>query len=190
MSTKAHEAVSAAVTAVEDATKVLDAASVEFDSTTVQEAADDLGRLSEAITTLRQLQASLERWVAQCFRAEGWKVNEPVEVPGVGMVEVRRSTTRRAWQHEQLRTAWLNAYLEQNGGEAPDPFTVVEAFLKVASINGWKVTGLRSLGLEANDYCDTEPGAPTVKVQRATLDEQEPGGGEVVALPTRQDGAA
>jgi hypothetical protein len=186
VTTKAHETVSAAVAAVVDAATVLDEASLDFESTTVEEAADSLGQLSDAIMSLRQLQALLERWVAECFRAEGWKANEPREIPGVGVVEVRRSRNRRAWQHEQLRSAWLNEYLSRNGGEAPDPFTVVADFLKVASINGWKVTGLREYGLEADDWCDSEPGTPTVQVRRVEEDETA----DVVELPARQDGAA
>lgn len=182
MTTKAHENVYAAVESVQAAVENLDAVSHEFNSTTVEEAAVSLAEVQAAIVRLRRLEAGLELWVAECFRAEGWKSNEPRELP-LGSVEVRRSTTRRAWDHQGLRRDFLNAYLDRNGGEAPDPFTVVEDFLKVASINGWKVTGLREYGLEANDYCDHEPGTPKVVVNLA---EQA----EVVELPARQDGAA
>jgi hypothetical protein len=82
-------------------------------------------------------------------------------------VEVRRSKTRRAWDHDSLARDWLNTYMEGRGGEAPDPFDVVADFRKVAGIGSWKVTGLREYGIDAGEYCDESPGTPTVSIVRS-----------------------
>lgn len=164
--TEAHERVRPAVLDLAMGVQALDHASTDFDSLTVQEAVEHLSVVKELLANTRQLEAALERWVAECFKAEGWR--DPVEFPGLGVVEVRRSRTRRAWDHQQARTDWLNSYLADHDGEIPDPFEFVEDFLKVASVGGYKVRGLRASGLDPADYCSEEPGTPTVQIVRAS----------------------
>jgi hypothetical protein len=132
----------------------------DIESTTVEESAQILGDVRAHIAVLRQCEAGIERWIATCFREEGWR--DPVELPGIGMVEVRRSTTRRAWDHEGLRARWLNDYVTANGGEVVDPAQIRDALFDVVSVSGWKVTGLKALGIDANDFCQSEPGTPRV----------------------------
>lgn len=164
--TESNERVAPAVLDLCVAAQSLDRASADFDSLTVEEAVANLSTLKEVIGNLRQLEAALERWVAECFKAEGWR--DPQEFPGIGTVDVRRSTTRRAWEHDQLTTDWLNTFMEGRGGETPDPFDVVAEFRKVASVGSWKVRGLRDYGIDVSDYCNSEPGAPTVQIVRAS----------------------
>lgn len=164
--TAANDNVAPAITALCMGVQSLDKASADFDSLTVEEAVEVLSVVKENVTTLRQLEAALERWVAECFKAEGWW--DAREFPGLGSVEVRRSKNRRAWDHQMLRSDWLNTYMEGRGGEAPDPFELIEDFLKVASLGSWKVTGLRAIGFDPADYCDEQPGTPTVQIVRAS----------------------
>jgi hypothetical protein len=163
--TEANERVRPAVFDLSLAVEALDKASLDFDSLTVDEAVEALSVVKELIGRQRQLEAALERWVAECFKAEGWR--DPQEFPGLGLVEVRRSKNRRAWDHDSLARDWLNTYMEGRGGEAPDPFDVVADFRKVAGIGSWKVTGLREYGIDAADYCDESPGTPTVSIVRS-----------------------
>lgn len=164
--TEASERVQPAVFDLSLAVEALDKASADFDSLTVQEAVEHLSVVKEDITTLRQLEAALERWVAECFKAEGWR--DAVEFPGLGTVEVRRSRNRTAWDHEMVRTDWLNRYLSERDGEIPDPFEFVQDFLRVASVGSYKVRGLRASGMDPADYCSEEPGTPTVQIVRAS----------------------
>lgn len=165
--TDAHDAMRYAMLELSMAEAHVNRLSADVDSMTVDEAAEHLSQLKETVKSLRQIEAAFERWIAECFKAEGWKANDPREFPGLGTVEVRRSKNRRAWEHDLLRRDWLNTYMEGRGGETPDPFDVVADFLKVASVGSWKVTGLREYGIDADDYCDSEPGTPTVNIQRA-----------------------
>lgn len=132
----------------------------DLDAIHVQEKAYSLKLLREQFTILRQIEAGLERSIAADFKGNGWR--DPHELPGVGIVEVRRSTERRAWQHDRVRSDWLNAYLTTLEGEIPDPAEIRDAFLKVASVSQYKVTGLRQLGLDAENYCESSPGTPRV----------------------------
>ncbi len=132
----------------------------DVESMTVEETATSLMILRDAIGLLRQCEAGAERWIARCFREEGWDVQH--ELPGIGMVEVRRSKDRKAWQHDRVQSDWLNALMTARGGEHLDPAEVRDEFLKVASISGYKVTGLRELELDPDDYCESSPGTPRV----------------------------
>jgi hypothetical protein len=163
--TAANDRVRPAILDLSIGVSVLDHVSDDFDNLTVAEAVEHLSVLKELIAKQRQLEAALERWVAECFKAEGWR--DPQEFPGLGTVEVRRSRTRRAWEHDLLTRDWLNTFLEGRGGETPDPFDVVEEFRKVASVGSWKVRGLAAYGIDVADYCDETPGTPTVQIVRA-----------------------
>jgi hypothetical protein len=145
---------------LEAATGAVDKAVGDVESSTVQEAAQTLANLRVHIAALRQCEAGLERWIATCFREEGWR--DPVELPGIGMVEVRRSTTRRAWDWPELKTAWLNAYTASTGGEVTDPADIRDALFESFSVSAGKVGGLRELGIEVSDYSSCEPGTPRV----------------------------
>lgn len=153
-----HAALGQLRTAVDDLNRGVG----DVESTTVEEAASALAELRDLISPLRQCEAGLERWIATCFRHEGWDLTH--ELVGVGMVEVRRSVTRRGWDWDELKSAWLNAYMERNGGEVTDPAQIRDALFESFSVSGGKVTGLRELGIDANDYASVEPGPPRVVI--------------------------
>jgi hypothetical protein len=141
-------------------TEQINADAADIESMTVEEAARALRGLRRNLGIIRQVEAGLERWIAECFAHEKWR--DPHELPGVGMVEVKRSKDRKAWDHEALKSRWLNAYTASTGGEVTDPAEVRDALLNVVSIAGWKVTGLRELDIDADDYCSSLPGTPRV----------------------------
>lgn len=89
-----------------------------------------------------------------------------VEVEGIGMVNVHRSTNRKHWDERSALFAVLDARLQERGGEVPDPAEVVEWVLEVAGINYLRVGALKAVGLRADDYCDTSPGTPQVAITR------------------------
>ena len=146
------------------ATGWVDDAIRDVESTTVEEAAACLVILREHVARLRQFDAALERWIADVFRDQRW--HDPRETP-VGLVEVKRSTNRRQWDHDQAAKAWLAAHIEAKGGEIEDPFDLLREFRAAATVAGWKVGPFKALGLDVNDYCSTEPGVPHVYITRS-----------------------
>jgi hypothetical protein len=164
--TNAGKDAASALLLLETAAGAVDKAVGDVESTTVQEAAQTLANLRVHIATLRQCEAGIERWIAQCFREEGWR--DPVELPGVGMVEVRRSKNRRGWQYDALRSKWVNVFVprwaELHEGEEPAPGDVMAALFECFTVTGAKVRSMKSIGIDVDDYCESEPGAPTVSI--------------------------
>lgn len=96
-----------------------------------------------------------------------------VTVDGVGVVERRAGTTRKAWDHP--RVAWLVAShavderrVDTETGETDDPVKVaVQALLDAAGIGYWRSGSLREFGLDPDDYCDTSYGPAKVILHRS-----------------------
>lgn len=151
-----------ALSALEASGEAVDKATARVDDVKVEDAVQSLARMREVIAQLRRCEAGFERWIAEVFADQGWR--DPHEFPGVGAVEVRRSKTRRAWDHEALQRKWLDAHMAETGGEVLEPAEVVTAYRKVAQVSGYKVTGLKELGIYADDFCDSEPGTPRVVI--------------------------
>lgn len=109
---------------------------------------------------------------------------------GTMVVERHRGSDRKAWQHEDwqrdvrakvLRAAGLagaQGVLTAEGEvvEAGVLYDVLAAVQGVHGAAGPKVTGLRGLGLDARDYCETTAGAWHVKVTRMTEETATEGG--------------
>lgn len=165
--TDAGQALTDALNDLGTATGWVDDAILDVESTDFLEAVAALSTLRDHVAKLRQYDAALERWIAAIFRDQHWR-DDPQEVAGLGLVEVKRSTQRRRWDHEQAAKAWLAAHMEANGGEVPDPFDLLREFRSAATVAGWKVGPFRALGLDVNDYCSTEPGVPHVYITRST----------------------
>lgn len=158
----AEEALADAVWAYAEAAQELDKATAAIDDCDVAVVVAALAAVRAATTQARQCDGSMERRIAAVFKAEGWSEDRAFD--GVGQVEVRRSTARRGWDHDTLARDWLAAWMAKRGGVMPDPGEVVRAFRNAAQVNGWKVGETRALGLNVNDYCDTEPGPPVVRI--------------------------
>lgn len=149
---------------------MLDQCAADVESLTAEEAVEILFRLRAAVETMRRVDAALEVWIAKVFRELGHPPKTPVEFPE-GMVEVKRSRDRKEWQHEALRSKWLNVWLdvwlEEHGGELPSAAEVRDALLDCVSVSAWKVTGLRKLSIDSDDYCTSLPGTARVVITSA-----------------------
>lgn len=134
--------------------------------------------VSELMDDLSALRRQAQADVAKLMAANGEKKRE---VPGVGLVEVKGGSERKNWKsRDVLREVIFRALYDPETGEArlpenADPIDVAKAVeVNVASCLGmtgstsWKVGkwsekneawdgGLRSLGLEPEDYCDEVP---------------------------------
>lgn len=152
--------VRAALDDVMDALEVLNAAATHVQDLDLTQSVSILKDLRRVVVELRLIDdAYLTRRVSELLRY----VNGPVEVEGVAAVEIARSKNRRAWQHDALIRDWLDAHMIATGGEVCDPADLLTAFRKAAQISGWKVTAMREMGLDVDDYCDSSPGVAQVR---------------------------
>jgi hypothetical protein len=106
---------------------------------------------------------AVEARVIVARRADG--ISGDVPVPGVGVVAVHRARNRKQWDHEGLAGHVLDRHLSDRGdGELPTPWEVRDWLMEAAAIGYWRVGVLKQLGLDADDFCDSTPGHPTVQI--------------------------
>lgn len=86
------------------------------------------------------------------------------EVPCIGFVQIKRSSARKAWQHDELLSLVARKASE---ARVPDPETgevesEAEAVLRevraCAGFSYWKVGELRVRGIDPDEYVETTPG--------------------------------
>lgn len=134
----------------------LNEALVDFDDDW-QHAVLMLHSLRLARQTLQVCEAAIEKAITSSAP------REPQEIPGVGTMQVRKGSTRKAWDHDGLAKAVISTRLAATG-EVPDPFEVRDWITEAASFSYWRVGILRELGIDASDYCESTPGRATVQI--------------------------
>ena len=93
-------------------------------------------------------------------------------VDGLGIVERRSSTTRKKWRSEDLLGHVIRLAVDPDAtGELP---AVPELLARLRSTLAatvpftgslaWRVTALRELGLDPDEWCDTEPGKTSIQI--------------------------
>lgn len=141
----------------------------------IEDAAAFLSRLRVVITNLRQIEGLYERWIAAIFRDQGWPTGykKPHPVDGVGDVEVTYSSTT-TWDHEGTLKAWSEKWLDEwaanHEGQLPEPWDVTAALTEVVGVSYWRVTPLKALGLDPDDYRSKSWGAAKVKITESSDD--------------------
>lgn len=82
---------------------------------------------------------------------------------GIGQINVYRTKERKAWDVRGVCQAVIDKHMEATGGELPnDPWTIVEWVLEVLPGGDPRLTPLRSMGLDPENYHTVTPGNPTV----------------------------
>jgi hypothetical protein len=121
-----------------------------------------LAAIRDAQAKLAVLQRECEANVADAVKASGER--EP-EVPGVGVLKVRRSS-RTEWDSSRLF-----AVLMARAAEAEDPnaaaFDMLAASLPLTKSLGWRTGGLRECGIDPDQFRATEPTGWRVQVVSA-----------------------
>jgi hypothetical protein len=90
-------------------------------------------------------------------------------IEGVGHLEKSAETTRRAWDSPLLAGAVLqsavNTWKEETGEVVSSDVAnmVLDAFMKAARPE-WRVTALRDMGINADNYCEVSYGEQKVRV--------------------------
>lgn len=110
-------------------------------------------------------------------------LDDELEAPGL-VAERRRGTDRKSWDHagwqHDVRAKALQAsglrgaqLVTAEGELVPAAEALQELLAKVQAAHGStgpKVTALRSFGLDVRDYCESSPGAWSVKVHRRAVE--------------------
>lgn len=92
-------------------------------------------------------------------------------VPG-GVFESKWSSPRKRWNHAQLKTVVAEKVLERavdpdTGAVLAPPSQLIREAFEVVGISYWKVGELKGLGVNADHYCEKEPGKPTIIMRRS-----------------------
>lgn len=123
--------------------------------------------LNDALTAWARL-ADAARLVAQvrdefaAKLADAMGREKRVTVLGVGTFEKHRKTARKRWDTDDLVRVVLDTRtVDPETGETESP---VDRLLRVWNLGAPRVTALRELGIEPDDYCESEKGALTLQV--------------------------
>lgn len=133
--------------------------------------AELLWNVREARTELLDIERTLEEATAKAMLGDNAET-------GTIRVERSRRPDRKSWQHDEWKADVRRKTIQKNSlkgavvisadGEELD--VSLEAVIReVQEVHGSappKVTGLRKLGIDADDYCERSPGPWSVKVTR------------------------
>lgn len=131
---------------------------------TVEDAARRLAGLREQRRELDAEMAEVEAWLAEHLPHGG------IAVEGVGWLAAQPATKRTKWDHDEVvRHVTARARDERRADPETGEYEAVEeAIVRVlrecAGIAYWKVTGLRRLGLDPDEFCTTEKGPRRVMI--------------------------
>lgn len=95
------------------------------------------------------------------FLADLLPSNQPQEIEGVGVLTVRGGSVRTAWDHDEVKRHVAAEIADRLSIADLNVARVLEEWVKVCSF-GWKVTGLRDLGLDPDEYCTKRLGPARV----------------------------
>lgn len=96
------------------------------------------------ISELRHLERDIETDAATLMPK---KLGETHRV----LAERRMSTDRRNWQHEDL----AKLVIEKEWSNIDHPQDVAKALMAAAGFSYWRVTRLRELGIDPDEYCES-----------------------------------
>lgn len=126
-----------------------------------------LAQLRRSVKYLQDCAALVEDEMVKCAPSKQF------EVPGVGTAEIHTGSKRTSWNHDEVAGVVAHALADEipamvtEDGEPVNHIQYVTDIIngfRVASSDGWKVTGLRALKIDPDDYCHTEWGRKTVQM--------------------------
>jgi hypothetical protein len=129
-----------------------------------------LDRIRELRRQLGDLERAVEADIAELMDGK----TETID--GLGTLERRRGTDRKAWQSDDLLKVIVRQAVDPEGtGEvAGTPIEVlgrvleaITACVPVTPSLGWRVTALRSHGVDPDEWCETKPGRTAVQIHKA-----------------------
>lgn len=85
-------------------------------------------------------------------------------VEGIGEVRTYRRDSQVKWDERGTAMAVIGARMEEVGGELVDPGQIVSWLLEAAAVDYYRITALRSLGIDPEDYRTRQKGTRAVDV--------------------------
>lgn len=148
-------------------------------------ATEDLVATVVLVQDLRRRLGLVESYLAREAGHLAVEVNAPREgvLPDGRLYTLRRGANRKAWDHDTwkhdvraqvLATRQVPAELvDPDTGDLVNLPTLLAAVQEVHGSTAPRVTGLKGLGLDPGDYCETTPGPWTVQAVAKTETIQE-----------------
>jgi hypothetical protein len=106
---------------------------------------------------LSELERAVEHDIAELIPSKSEFVD------GVGTLTVATDTRRSHWETDELATELVNRALDK--GDIVHPLDVMGLLLGGMQVSGWRVTWLREHGYDPDDWCDTDYGRKTIRIQ-------------------------
>ena len=97
------------------------------------------------------------------------ELGEPTPFPGIGVVTVKRGNDRKEWDHDGLRRAVVAHAREDRivtaDGEIESEAEAAVRHLFDCARPSWRVTALRKIDVDPDEYCATLPGRVSVVIE-------------------------
>lgn len=127
--------------------------------------AGDLDALARGLVDLKSVAAELRTLIrdveGDCFDLMPAKQHT---IPGVGTLERRYATDRKAWDWRRLNDDAFRACVERHEGSLTDAFSELVNIYGLTASHGPRVKPLRDLGLDPDDYCEASPGKRGIQI--------------------------
>jgi hypothetical protein len=140
-------------------------------------AAGETGMLAfglDRVRELRRVLGDLERAVEG--HVAGLMDGKTETIDGLGTLERRKGTDRKAWQSDDLlrRVVHSMPWVDPETGEMLERDLLVDAVLEAISACvpitpslGWRVTALKARGIDPDEWCESKPGRTSVQIHKA-----------------------
>lgn len=143
--------------------------------------ADDVAAMAVLVADLQDLRRRLSQVEAEVARRAGsirHAAETNGEMPGGGVYTLRRGATRKAWDHDGWKTRVLNLVLDRHEvhrddqvvnaetGAAVDVAAIVQEVEAAHGSTAPKVSILKGLGIDPDEFCESTPGPWTFQVTR------------------------
>jgi hypothetical protein len=89
-----------------------------------------------------------------------------LEVPEIGVFERRTASSRKQWQHDDLRREVVKhaeRIVTEDGEIESEAEAQIRTLFDCMAPSYWRVGALRTLGIDAGEYCETTWGRQTVQ---------------------------
>lgn len=126
---------------------------VAVDDGDVEELADLHIKLSEAKRHLNEIARFVEEGLAEVMP------DEIVELPGMPPLQRRFGASRKNWDSDSLFNT-----IRRDSEDWDDFADKIRAAVPFTGSLGWRVTELKKLGIDPDEYCESKPGRVSVQI--------------------------
>jgi hypothetical protein len=135
----------------------------------------DLSTQVTALQELRSLARAIRLFDDDLAERIAEQVRGPyVDLDGIGIVQVKRGSTRKAWKHDELLPLVARKAIDarepdpETGEILPEAEAVLNAVKDCVGISYWKVTALRARDIDPDEYVESTPGRRSVILPERT----------------------